>query len=352
MVNEQQTMNLTVEIPEIFTESTESLRLTTAAFGVLIYVAGFIGNFLSLILFLQKELRQVSTGLIFLLLNIFCTIHLLSLVIEFFDSIFQVRILLNDVFRCQFLLWSQNATRTMCSFLATTVSIDRFLRSEYPMRSRVWCTTKNVLKLFYIYLLFSALLYAFFFHPRNVFDNSGQCSFPFDDVFRLIALNIMPPLRFILICVLPITLMTGCGARMLMNIQRTKRRIAQQRAPHIVVAIANTVLSQMSSNTMDDHRRQTAVIDHMLLLMVLANVVAYTVTQLPFNIYTLYYGFGTSADFQLYSLMRVLLLIWSSIYFGIGFYLFCLTSSPFRKRFITKIQQLRHCDRQPRAVGR
>ena len=342
-------MNVTAEINDDFIVPMESLRIATAALGVLIYVAGFVGNFLSFFLFMQREIRRVSTGFIFLLLNIFCTIHLLSLVIEFLDSIFQVRILWNDVFRCQFLLWLQNSTRTMCSFLATTVSIDRFLRSEYPMKSRIWCTTNNVLKLDYIYLLFSVLFYAFFFHPRNVFDDHGRCSYPYDDEFRLIALNIMPPLRFVLICVLPIILMAGCGARMLINVRRTKRRIIDRRIAQAIAAIAHNPLTQTSGNTADESRRQAAMIDQMLLLMVLANVVAYTVTQIPFNVYTLYYGFGNSDNFQWYSLIRVLLLIWSSVYFGIGFYLFCLTSPSFRNRFLAKIKQLRHCCRQRQA---
>ena len=166
-------MNATTESIQTLTQSTQALRLTTAVLGILVYVAGFIGNFLSLLLFIQKELNQVSTGLIFLLLNIFSTIHLLSLVVEFLDSVFQVQILGNAVFRCQFILWLQNTTRTICSFLAATVSVDRFIRSEYPMQSRIWCTTKNVIRLFYIYFLFSVLFYTFFFHPANVFDSSG-----------------------------------------------------------------------------------------------------------------------------------------------------------------------------------
>lgn len=342
-------MKITTKIDNDLVVPMESLRITAAALGISIYVAGFIGNFLSFFIFMQRELRRVSTSFIFLLLNIFCTIHLLSLVVEFLDSIFEVRILWNDVFRCQFLLWLQNFTRTMCSFLAASVSIDRFLRSEYPMKSRIWCTTNNVLKVFYAYLLFSGLLYAFFFHPRNVFDDDGRCSYPYDDEFRLITLNIMPPLRFLLICVLPIILMAGCGARMLINVRRTKRRINERRVVQVIAAIAQNHSTQTSNHGTEENRRQAAMLDQMLLLMVLTNVVAFTVTQIPFNIYTLYYGFGNSDDFQLYSLMRVLLLIWSSVYFGSGFYLFCLTSPSFRNRFLAKIKQLRHCCRQHRA---
>ena len=93
----------------------EALRISTAIIGVFIYFGGFIGNFFSLILFIQKELRQVSTCLLFLLLNIISTIHLLSLIVEFIDSIFNIQVIPSGVFRCQFILWLQNVSRTICS---------------------------------------------------------------------------------------------------------------------------------------------------------------------------------------------------------------------------------------------
>lgn len=155
-------MNTTTATDDVLVSSTAVLRMATAVLGCIVYATGFVGNFLSLLLFIQKELRQVSTGLIFLLLNIFSTIHLLSLIVEFFDSIFKVQIVTNDKFRCQFILWAQNLSRTVCSFLAATVSIDRFIRSEYPMKSRIWCTTKNVYETFYfLFYIFHIILCIF-----------------------------------------------------------------------------------------------------------------------------------------------------------------------------------------------
>ncbi|UJR25391.1 hypothetical protein I4U23_006739 [Adineta vaga] len=187
----------------------EVLRMITAILGIMVYSTGFIGNFLSLLLFIQKDFRQVSTGLIFLLLNIVSTIHLFSLIVEYVDSIYQIQIIPNDKFRCQFILWLQNATRTICSFLAATISLDRFIRSEYLMKSRLWCTTQNVMKLFVLYCLFSIIFYTFFLHPLNIFNNLKQCSFPVSSTFRLFALNYLPPIRFFLICVLPVVVMVG-----------------------------------------------------------------------------------------------------------------------------------------------
>lgn len=330
-------MNVSTESASSFSKAMSDLRISTAILGSLIYAAGFLGNFLSFILFIQKELRQVSTGFCFLLLNVFSTIHLASLVVEFVDSIFDVQYG-SSIFRCQFTLWLQNVTRTVCGFLAATISFDRFLRSEYPMRSRVWCTMKNVIILCVGYLLFSAIFYALFFYPLNIFDDQGQCSFSYNTTFRIFALNVLPPLRFLVVCVIPTVLMVGCGGRMLYNIRQSRQRITMQAARNNAPIATTGPSGLQTSQTNERNARPVAAIDQMLVLMVLANVVAYILTQLPFNAYTLYYGYETLNDYTVYSLTRSFLLMWGSVYFGVGFYLFCLTSSQFRRQFWEKIK--------------
>jgi hypothetical protein len=156
----------------------------------------------------------------------------------------------------------------------------------------------------------------------------------------------MPPIRFVLICLIPTIVMVECGSRMLANIRQAKKRVAPQKSvQHIVIALVVIPVSKRS-NIIDENRPQTAAIDQMLFLMVLANIITYIITQIPFNIYTLYYPYEISVDYTLYSLIRAFLLIWSSVYFGIGFYLFCITSPQFRKQFITKIKTLFICYRE------
>jgi hypothetical protein len=328
-------MSVSILQSSTLSSAMNALNMSTGVIGTVIYVAGFIGNFFSLILFIQKELRQVSTGLLFLLLNIISTIHLLSLVVEFLDNIFNVQVIASGVFHCQFILWLQNVTRTTCSFLATTVSIDRFLRSEYPILSRIWCTPKNVVKLSIIYILFSIILYAFFYYPLNLFDADGNCSFTYNNIFHIFAINVMPPIRFLFICIIPTTVMLGCSGRMLYNIRQSHKRIVQQTT---TVATVGVPASKASSTNNNPNQRKKKAVDHMLLLMVIANIIAYIVTQIPFNTYTVYYGYDTGNDYTSYSIIRSFLLMWSSVYFGVGFYLFCIASPQFRKQFLTKLQ--------------
>ncbi len=65
--------------------ATEEEIAITAILGTIVYLGGFIGNLLSLTIFLRTEIRRVSTGLLFLLLTISNTVQLLTLVVEFID---------------------------------------------------------------------------------------------------------------------------------------------------------------------------------------------------------------------------------------------------------------------------
>jgi hypothetical protein len=65
--------------------ATEEEIAITAILGTIVYLGGFIGNLLSLTIFLRNEIRRVSTGLLFLLLTISNTVLLLTLVVEFID---------------------------------------------------------------------------------------------------------------------------------------------------------------------------------------------------------------------------------------------------------------------------
>jgi len=139
--------------------------------------------------------------------------------------------------------------------------------------------------------------------------------------------------------------MLACGARMIYNIRQSRKRIAQQTTMQNTTIAKIIIPASKASITTNNQQREKVAIDRMLLLMVIANVFTYIITQIPFNAYTIYYGYETTISYLSYSLTRSFLLMWSSIYFGVGFYLFCIASPQFRKQFITKIQALCICYR-------
>lgn len=79
------------------TESTSEKVI--AILGTIIYIAGFLGNFLSLTIFIPLRIRRVSTGLLFLCLTISNNIHLLTLFIEFLDTAYESKIVFSLVER-------------------------------------------------------------------------------------------------------------------------------------------------------------------------------------------------------------------------------------------------------------
>jgi hypothetical protein len=139
--------------------------------------------------------------------------------------------------------------------------------------------------------------------------------------------------------------MLGCGGRMLYNIRQSRKRIAQQTTIQITTIAKIIIATSKASSTKNNQQRHKIAIDQMLLLMIIANVFTYIVTQIPFNAYTIYYGYKKIDNYVSYSLTQSLLLMLSSIYFGVGFYLFCIASPQFRKEFLKKIQILCICCR-------
>jgi Na+/H+ antiporter NhaC len=137
--------------------------------------------------------------------------------------------------------------------------------------------------------------------------------------------------------------MVGCGGRMLFNIRQSRKRVTQQRALNIIPVMTIGTITSNTNSTGENNQKST--VENMLFLMVLANVCTYIITQIPFNTYTVYYGYGTSRDYLTYSLIRAFLLMWSSIYFGVGFYLFSIASPQFRKQFLKKMKFICVCFR-------
>ena len=64
-------------------------RVALAVIGTLIYIGGFVGNLLSLIIFVPIKIRRVSTGLLFLLLTLSNNMQLLTLFIEFLEFTYE-----------------------------------------------------------------------------------------------------------------------------------------------------------------------------------------------------------------------------------------------------------------------
>ncbi|CAF1259186.1 unnamed protein product [Rotaria sordida] len=297
------------------------------------YGLGFIGNILSLIIFFsQEEFRHVSTGVLFILMTLSNNIHLWTLITEFL-AVFNIYVYSGVVLRCRLNYFIQNLSRTMSTYLAVTITLDRLIRSELPMRSRIICTRQNALKLTVVYLIIFSILYSFWFCPMITLNPiTNTCYSGQSPIFSDFISNIYLPVRLIIVCIIPVIIMSLANIRMLFNIRQSRRRVDPRNQ------IDNTNIPAVSTSIITNGRMTP--IDRMLFYMMLISVGTFVVTQIPFNIYSLIRANYETLDMYTHLLVRAILLIWSSIYFGIGFYLYCLASPLFREKFIRVTKKL------------
>ncbi|UJR14642.1 hypothetical protein I4U23_001635 [Adineta vaga] len=282
----------------------------TAIFGTIVYIGGFIGNFLSLTIFIRADIRHVSTGLLFLFLTISNSFHLLTLTIEFIEVSYNVRLLKFAVIRCRFLYWFQNIFRALSSYIACTISFDRMFRAMYPVRAKQVCTCRTVWRIVCIYLLIFTISLTFYLLPYIQEDENEICKITSHPIYNRFMNTIWPPIRTVLVCIFPASIMIVTNIFLWRRIHESKRR---------VIPFSST--SHHSPST-----------DRMLIFITISNVSAFVITQIPFHIYATIVHYKPSIDD-----IRTPMLLWSSLYFGIGFYIYCLTSRYFRSKFMLTV---------------
>ncbi|CAF3595075.1 unnamed protein product [Rotaria sp. Silwood1] len=303
------------------------------------YGLGFIGNLLSLIIFFsQEEFRNVSTGALFILMTFSNTIHLCTLTTEFL-AMFNSYAYSNVFLQCRLNYFVQNVSRTVSTYLAVAITLDRLIRSELPMRSRIICTRRNVIKLTLIYLMIFSILYSFWFCPMVTMNPiTNTCSTSQSPIYYYFISNIYLPIRLIIVCIIPVVIMSLANIRMLLNIKQSRQRVDPR----------NQIDTNVTGISMSIINGRMTPIDRMLFYMMLTSVGTFIITQIPFNVYTLIRANYDIIDLNTHLLVRAILLIWSSIYFGIGFYLYCFGSPLFREKFFLMSKKLVTCIWRPR----
>ena len=304
------------------------------------YGLGFLGNFLSLIVFYsQKEFREISTGLLFMFITISNFFHLVSLAIEFL-TIYNIIIFRQGFLQCQFTFYVQNISRAMSTYFMVTVALDRFIRTELPMRSKKICTKQNILILTCIYFIIFAIFWSFYFYPYISQDPiTGSCIYDTTKiVFYYFIINLYMPIRTVFICFIPVIIMFLANLKMLMNIRHSKRRVTNA----TTIPTTETNLPAPYGSDVQDKKakRRLSALDRMLFYMMVANITIFIITQIPFHIYCCIRNSLTGLDSSTAQLVRAILLIWSSLYFGIAFYFYCLASPLFRQKFIKMLQKI------------
>jgi hypothetical protein len=281
-----------------------------------------------IIFYSLDEFRKISTGFFFLLATISNSFHLWTLTTEFL-GVFNIYVYHDGFFQCRFNYFLQNVSRAISTYLAIGISLDRLIRSELPLPSRRICTRRNSIIYTFLVIIISVIIWSPWFSPTIIRDpTTGNCIFNLSSSIYFYLGQFQTLLRLILVCVIPVILMTVSNIRMLYNMRQSRRRVKPQ------IEIQTVLIVIPSNRIIDRNARRMSALDRMLFYMMLANVFTFIITQIPFNTYTTVRAYYQGLDTLTNSLLRTLFLIWSSIYFGVVFYLYCLTSPLFREKFI------------------
>jgi len=225
-------------------------------------------------------------------------------------SLVIVRLFHFALIRCRFVYWLQNIFRSLSSFIACTISFDRMFRAVYPGRAKHFCTCRIAWRIVMIYTIIFTFSFTFYLFPYMGEDSDGVCTTRSNPIYNKFMTSVWPPIRTFLVCILPVSIMITTNILLWRRIRASKRRVASHSSnPH------------HSTNT-----------DSMLMFITISNVLVFIITQIPFHIYATIVRYRHSIDH-----LRTSMLLWSSLYFGIGFYIYCLASSYFRSKFILTI---------------
>ena len=154
-----------------------------------------------------EEFRKISTGVLFLLITISNFFHLWTLTTEFL-AIHGYNLYPHVFFQCRLNFFVQNVSRGMSTYLSVGIAIDRYLRSDKPLRSRELCTCRNLFKLALIFLIIFSLFWSFYLFPLSQLDPVTRvCLYNQSTSYNFFLVYINIPFRAICFCFIPIVIM-------------------------------------------------------------------------------------------------------------------------------------------------
>ena len=122
---------------------------------------GFAENFASGVTLLRLRLRVTSTGCLFFMMTVSDTIFLMVSMFDFVEAgIAQGPIFLSGYDTlCRFRWYMKGVAQFCSAWILVLITIDRWLRTRFPFKSKQWCTRQNALAVVILVTIISASLY-------------------------------------------------------------------------------------------------------------------------------------------------------------------------------------------------
>ncbi|UJR09086.1 hypothetical protein I4U23_013334 [Adineta vaga] len=290
------------------------------------FLLGFLGNTASLLTFSRTTLRKVSTGCLFMVLAIFDTLYLLMCVFDYLEFGFKVPFYPHIAYSefCRFRYFVMNVAQMASAWTLVIVSIDRWIRTQFPFKSAMICTPRNALIAVGVLLVFDMSLHAHMLTSMfeiqipgfanaacgpNYFTNKPYFSFFFTE---------WSIIQIFTTCLGPVSFMLIALIATMINICLSKRTVIQP--VHLPQEIRNT-------------NRQKHV-QKQILPIGIAKIIASQISDVMAAI------LDTSSAWTILGWIQ-------SLNFAINFYIHCLSSTLFRKEFKQQMKIIIHRNEMP-----
>ncbi|CAF1464316.1 unnamed protein product [Adineta steineri] len=279
---------------------------------------GLIGHSCSLLTFSQRQLRSVSTSLLFLIITISDILFLLMSLYDF--------LLINlgipqlspyYIPLCRFRTFILNFTQTTSAWLLVCTGIDRLIRARLPHQTKRWCTGKNVIIVSVIIILCSTAF------NSHVLQQSFGVAFPFTRIicgpsqiikseYSTFYYITWPPLQIGVNILIPALLMVICILGIYQQIRST------------------------------GHVRRNQSLQNQMILLMLTKIILFLICTLPYGVYRMATISSVDPDkavaYSIFMFITAILTILLDANYSLTFYLNCLTSSLFRQTLIKTVK--------------
>ncbi|CAF1052713.1 unnamed protein product [Rotaria sp. Silwood1] len=290
---------------------------------IIMLIIGFTGNICQILTFSRKTLRNISTGILFLALSISDTIYLLLSLYVLIIYGFHVPDQSNYAKNCQFRHFTSYLSTNFSAWMLTTISCDRWIRSQFPIKAQQICSPRTIIYLIIIVLFFVCLLYVHLLTPMFGQIAPGITTYCGADKrylsYSYFYNEIFPVITILIINIIPASCMIFFLVGITINIHKHRNRI---------VPLRQINLNQQEKRRARFLHRQMLIL--MIVTLMLFFLTTFPVALLEFTISTLH----IQVSFAFYLLLISILDFITILNYSLNFYFHCLTSKLFRKEFL------------------
>jgi hypothetical protein len=323
-------------------------RLATSIYSV-IYILGFLGNTLALMTFSSQRMRQISSSIFLLVLAISDIFALVTSLWFFLADAFSIQLQNYSALACRFRTFFAYVFMDLSSWCIAGLAFDRYLRTKFPLDSKILCTPRNAWITILVFFLILCGINGHYFSPgigqeRGENRTTAHClenreQYPNYYYFYKI---IWPKIDAVIFCFLPACVMITCNMNIIYLLKRQRHHIENSNNDDNQIINIQPTLGAVTPTKKTNFTHRKAI-ERQMSLMMAACVIVFLCTTVPVTLYLILLehviiknpNLARNNAFFIFIFRMLRALMYS--HFGSNFYLYCLTSRIFRTEFIETI---------------